>query len=232
MYTNRVHSTKDRIISISKPHIRPIVRGKTKANVEFGAKLSASVVDGFVFADRISWDNFNEGGDLPMQIESYKSRYGYYPESVHADKIYITLKNRRYCKERGIRISGVPLGRPKKITSENLEEIKKRKRQLRKDEIDRIQIEGKFGQGKRRFGLGLIMTKLAKTSEVSIMMSILLMNLEKLLSTFLCALFSLCVWLRKTLMMVYLKEVELQKTIKCCILKELKNREFLIFQEF
>ena len=214
MFTNKIHTTKNRIISISKPFIRPIVRGKAKANVEFGAKVSASVVDGFIFADRISWENFNEGSDLPMQIEIYKSKYGFYPESVHADKIYITMKNRKYCKERGIRISGVPLGRPKKITSENLEEIKARKKLLREDEIDRIQIEGKFGQGKRRFGLGLIMTKLSQTSEVSIMMGFLLMNLEKLLSAFYCVLFSLCVWLWKTMVSAYLKELKLLKEIK------------------
>lgn len=189
MYDSKVHSVKDRIVSISQPHIRPIVRGKAKVSVEFGAKVSASLIDGFVFADRIGWNNFNEGGDLPAQVEEYKRRCGFYPESVHADKIYITRTNRAYCKEKGIRISGVPLGRPKKATPQNEMELKRQQKQLREDEVSRIPIEGKFGQGKRRFGLGLIMTKLSQTSEVAIMMNFLVMNLEKLISSVFSVLF-------------------------------------------
>lgn len=39
MYDNRVHSVEHRIVSISQPWLRPIVRGKVKAPVEFGANL-------------------------------------------------------------------------------------------------------------------------------------------------------------------------------------------------
>jgi transposase, IS5 family len=60
----------------------------------------------------LSWNNFNESGDLKTQVEEFKTFTGYYPESVHVDKIYRTRENRAWCKERGIRISGVPLGRP------------------------------------------------------------------------------------------------------------------------
>ena len=183
MYDSGSHKVEDRIVSISQPHIRPIVRGKAKSNVEFGAKISVSLVDGFSFVDRISWDNYNESGDLIDQIESYRKRFGFYPESVHADKIYRTQDNRHFCKARGIRLSGPPLGRPKKVTEANAEELKQEKRQHRQDEIDRNAIEGKFGQGKRRFSLSRVMAKLAKTSEVAIMVSFMVMNLEKILSS-------------------------------------------------
>ena len=43
MYDNKVHSVPDRIVSISQPYIRPIVRRKAKAPVEFGAKLDLSI---------------------------------------------------------------------------------------------------------------------------------------------------------------------------------------------
>lgn len=82
----------------------------------FGAKLSVSLVNGYSFVNRISWDNFNEGPDLINQIEKYKQRYGFYPESVHADKIYRNRDNLRFCKENGIRLSRSRLGRPPKIT--------------------------------------------------------------------------------------------------------------------
>ena len=64
LYENKKQSIDDRIVSLSQPHIRPIVRGKAGKAVEFGAKLSASYFDGYVFLDHISWDNFNESGDL------------------------------------------------------------------------------------------------------------------------------------------------------------------------
>ena len=67
---------------------------------------------GYVFLDHISWNNFNESTDLKTQIEFFKNYTGYYPKSVHVDKIYRTVENRAWCKERGIRISGRPLGRP------------------------------------------------------------------------------------------------------------------------
>ncbi len=192
MYENRIHQIADRIVSISQPHVRPIVRGKAKSKVEFGAKISVSLVNGFSFVDRISWDNYNESGDLISQIESYRNRFGFYPKSVHADQIYRTRKNHRYCKEKGIRLSGPPLGRPKKISEANACELKQQRRIHRQDEIDRITIEGKFGQGKRRFTLDRIMAKLARTSEATIVISFIVMNLERILSILLYFLLCLC----------------------------------------
>ena len=182
MYDHRVHRIADRIVSLSQPHVRPIVRGKAGHPVEFGAKVSVSLVNGVSFVDRISWDAYNESGDVVTQIEAYHRRFGYYPASVHADKIYRTRHNRRYCTSKGIRLSGPPLGRPKKDTDHTAKQLKQEKQRLRDDENDRMAIEGKFGQGKRRFGLARIMAKLAVTSEVMIMVSFLVMNLEHILS--------------------------------------------------
>ena len=176
----------NRIVSVSQPHVRPIKRGKANAATEFGAKISASLVDGFTFVDRISWDNYNEAGDLKEQIETYRSRFGWYPESVHADKIYRNRGNRQFCKKHGIRLSGPALGRPPKQTD------KQQAMQARKDEIDRIPIEGKFGQGKRRFSLAKIMCKLPQTSETAIAMTFIVMNIERWLKAILFCLFLNC----------------------------------------
>jgi hypothetical protein len=51
----------------------------------------------------------------------------------------------------------------------------------RADEIDRIEIEGRFGTAKRRYGLARIMTKLAETSEHAIALVFVVMNLDKIL---------------------------------------------------
>lgn len=175
MYENSENRIDDRIVSLTQPHIRPIIRGKAGTPVEFGAKLSASCVNGYVFLDRISWDNFNESCDLKIQVESFKNFTGTYPESVHVDKIYRTRENRAWCKEKGIRISGVPLGRPPKNIS------KSTKKQAQLDERVRSCIEGKFGEGKRRFSLNCVMAKLANTAETTIAISFLAMNLSTLL---------------------------------------------------
>lgn len=180
MYSNRVNKVESRIVSISQPHVRPIVRGKAGKSVEFGAKFSLSLCNGFSFVDHLSWDNFNESKDLIPQIKKYKERHGYFPASVHADKIYQTRENRKFCTDNNIRITGKPLGRPCKPTEENKEKLLQEKKQRYQDDIDRIAIEGRFGVAKRKYGLGLIKSKLKETSETDIHVSILVLNLDKM----------------------------------------------------
>ena len=189
MYTQRSKRIDDRIVSINKPHVRPIKRGKAGSATEFGAKVSASLVNGYILADRINWDNFNESGELIDQIEAYKNRTGCYPESVHADKIYRTRQNIGYCKKHGIRLSGPPLGRPPKQMENNKAEILASKQLARQDELDRIPIEGKFGLSKRRYSLSRVMTKLSATSLTSIVLTFLVMNLQRWLKAILSLLF-------------------------------------------
>ena len=185
MYENESKRIDDRIVSITQPHIRPIVRGKAGKPVEFGAKISVSCFDNYVFLDHLSWDNFNESGDLKIQVEAYKKFTGYYPSSVHVDRIYRTRENRAWCKNKGIRISGPPLGRPTKNVSQST------KKQAQDDERFRNAIEGKFGQAKRRYGLNCIMTKLTETSESSIAITFLVINLSTLLRQVNCLFLSL-----------------------------------------
>ena len=185
MYDAGIRRVDGRIVSVSQPHVRPIKRGKAGRDTEFGAKLSISVIDGFAFVDRLSWENYNESGDLEDQIETFRRRFGFYPESVHADKIYRTRANRGYCRRRGIRMSGPPLGRrPHNVSGAD-------KKQARVDEAIRNRVEGKFGQAKRRFGLGRVMAKLPSTSGAQIALSFLVMNLESALRRLFYCLFHL-----------------------------------------
>ena len=173
MYRQRQHRVDHRIVSLAQPHVRPIVRGKAGTPVEFGAKLNVSYVQGFCFIDRLDWEAFNEALDLPEQVERHKDRFGVYPESVHADAIYRTRANRQWCKVRGIRLSGPPLGRPAATAKADLD------RQAQQDARIRNAIEGKFGQGKRRFSLNRVMAKLPHTAATSMAITVLVMNLER-----------------------------------------------------
>jgi len=175
MYQQRQRRIDDRIVSLAQPHVRPIVRGKAGTPVEFGAKIAISCVNGYVFLDHLDWDNFNESTDLPEQIEQFNRRFGHYPASVHADQIYRTRANRKYCQERGIRLSGKPLGRPKQSEQPEIQ------KQTQADAAVRNQVEGKFGVSKRRFSLARVMAKLAPTAATAIAITFLVMNLEHLL---------------------------------------------------
>jgi hypothetical protein len=177
MFDKHVHTTAYRIVSISQPHLRPIVRGKAGKNVEFGAKLSVSLVNGLSRLHKISWEACNESKDLIGQIEAFSSQNGYYPKYVSADQIYGTHENRQYMKSKGIIFTGVELGRPKQLNDETRAQMK----QKRKKRRERVMVEGKFGEGKRKYQLGLVKAKRSDTSESWIGSVFFVMNIAHLL---------------------------------------------------
>ena len=127
---------------------------------------------GYTRVEKLSWENYNEGIDLIEQAKGYKQRNGFFPEAISAYKIYRNHENLKFCKDNGIRLSGPRLGRP------NEKKLKEQKRLERIDGRIRNAVEGKFGEGKRRYGLGCIMAKLKETSESVIVLQFLVMNLE------------------------------------------------------
>ncbi len=168
MFNTKSHSVGDRIVSIHQPHVRPIVRGKSTAKVEFGAKVHVSLVDGYAFLDELGWDAYNEGSHMMDYVERYKSRFGYYPAEILADQIYCNRENRRQLKEMGIRLMAKPLGRPPAVKKEHVRPG------------ERNPIEGKFGQAKTAYGLDNIKARLKQTSESWIACIFMVLNLVKL----------------------------------------------------
>ena len=176
MFENNTHSVENRIVSISQPYIRPIVRGKAKSPVEFGAKLDLSVDEtGMCRIEKLSFDAYNESGVLKSAIENYKQRTGHYPERVLVDQIYRNRDNITFCSELGIRLSGKRLGRPKKDA-----DTKSERKTAYQDNTDRIEVERKFSLAKRKFGLGLLLTKREDTTKASIALSVIAMNIDRL----------------------------------------------------
>lgn len=176
MFANNTHSIVNRIVSISQPYIRPIVRGKAKSPVEFGAKLDLSVDEtGMCRIEKLSFDAYNESAVLKTAIANYRERTGHYPERVLVDQIYRNRENISYCSNLGIRLSGKKLGRPKKDADSKAE-----KKNAYQDNTDRIEVERKFSLAKRKFGLGLLLTKREDTTRASIVLSIIAMNIDRL----------------------------------------------------
>jgi len=173
MYKDGRRRVDDRIVNLAQPFVRPIKRGKAGKPTEFGAKINVSETEGFARMDRIDFDNFNEGTGLIDQVEAYKLLYGYYPELVLADKIYLTRANRKYLKDNDIRNSGAPLGRKPQWS-------KHEKDKRRKEQNKRAHIEGKFGQAKSKYGLDDIQTRRIDTSYACIGLILLALNVLKL----------------------------------------------------
>ena len=175
MFITHSNTCKHRITSISQPHVRPIVRGKQGAMVEFGSKLGLSLFEGYFTADTLSWDAYNEESDLITQAGNYKKILGYYPELILADKIYWTNKNRKWCKENGIRLTATPKGKP-------VEKTVHQKRKEKKEFARRNHIEGKIGNAKQAYNLNQIKAKLKNTSESWIGATLFVMNIANFAS--------------------------------------------------
>lgn len=138
MYRNNTHIVPDRIVSISRPYLRPIMRDKAKALTEFGAKFDLSIDNSFARVEKLSFDPYNEGEVLISAVAKYYKRNSRYPERVLVDKIYRKRKNLSYCKLRGNRLSGPALGK-EVVADEKIEY---------EDAVDRIEVEKAFSLAK------------------------------------------------------------------------------------
>lgn len=180
------HTCENRIVSIHQPHVRPIVRGKAKAKVEFGAKIGVSIVSGYSFIDHHSWDAYNEASDLTVHIEKYKERFGCEPKRFFGDKIYLNRENRRILKEKEIQIMGRPLGRPPKNPTQE---------QIERERIGvslRNEAEAQFGTGKRTYRANNIRAKLPQTAECWTAMCYFVKNLAKFMRELCLVLIEIC----------------------------------------
>lgn len=172
MYSQKVNRIEERIVSLQRPWTRPIVRGKAgPKEVEFGPKASISHVDGFVFLDHISADNFSEAQRVPAQLEQYESLFGHKPPSVTADKIYGNRENRKLLKQHEIRDAFEPLGRKARKQNPATRWRKQKQR-------ERNRIEGDIGHAKNHFGLDRIKYYIENGPEIWVRLGLLGMNLQ------------------------------------------------------
>jgi len=171
MFDAGTHRVDRRIVSISQPHVRPVVRGKAKSPVEFGAKYDVSIDEkGHGRLEKQSFEPYNESGVFKDAVERYRERTGHYPKRALVDQIYRTKANRDFCKEHGIAMAGRGPGRPSKSDREGWKADNA-------NETDRIEVERFFSREKRTCGAALIVTKLEQTSLASIALSVFVANL-------------------------------------------------------
>ncbi|MCK4989185.1 MAG: transposase [Bacteroidales bacterium] len=158
MFTTGNYSIPDKIVSISKSYIRPIVRGKETKKVEFGAKVNMIQVDGINFIEHLSFDAFNEG---PRLIESVRYSRTLFGKITHisADAIYATNANRKWCTGQKITTNFKRKGRAGKHEDH---------RQIIASELNKeraTRMEGSFGTEKQHYSLDKIKAR-TKQNEI------------------------------------------------------------------
>ena len=159
----------DRIVSLHKPYVRPIVRGKEVKPVEFGAKVNMLLVDGISFIEHFSYDNFNEGTRLQSTIHLQERYFGGCYQ-MGADAIYATNENRRFCTENKIATSFVAKG--------NEGKSKEQKSQMRSilGKVRSTVLEGSFGNEKNHYQMSKIKARTENNEKVWIFFSLLACN--------------------------------------------------------
>ena len=150
-------SIPNRIVSVSKPYVRPIVRGKETKNVEFGAKCNNILVDGISFIEKLSFNAFNEGTRLPHCIKIHRRLFGVDAKKVGGDTSYAGTANRDLCKELKIQTSFVKRGKPFKEMNE---------KDFVRQELARVRataMEGSFGTQKEHYSMRRIKARRKET---------------------------------------------------------------------
>ena len=147
----------DRIVSIDRHYVRPIVRGKETKSVEFGAKVNNIQIDGISFIEHLSFKAFNEGIRLKDCIRMQQKLMNVRVRCVAADSIYANNANRKFCTKYGISTSFVRKGRAAK--DEPLRKVLRS--ELSKERATRL--EGSFGTQKQHYSLARIKVRNRKT---------------------------------------------------------------------
>lgn len=150
---------KNRIVSIHKDYLRPIVRGKEIKSVEFGAKVNKLQIDGINFIQKISFDNFNEGTQFKNTIYKAQGLTKTKVKIAGADAIYATNKNRIFATNQQIRTDFKPKGKPSKHRKQQVQLAKI----ITKERATRL--EGSFGKEKEHYHLKKIKAK-TKANEI------------------------------------------------------------------
>ena len=155
---------KDRIVSIFKPHIRPMSRGKIPNPTEFGGKLLLEMREGFISLLKVTFNNESDSNMIQGFFDRWKGL------NVGADRGIHSKENERLAKEHGVKNFYVERKGKKPLEKTNgVKRIRK----------VRPAIEAKISLAKRKFGLGRNRYKRGEDGETQWMyLSICAMNLR------------------------------------------------------
>lgn len=162
---------KRRIVSIDRPYLRPIVRGKENKRVEFGAKVNNIQIGGISFIEHHSFEAFNEGTRLKSSIEYQELLTGVKVTRLGGDAIYANNDNRNFCTKNSITTSFVRKG-PKPKDEEK--ETRTSRRIIAT--LRATMMEGSFGTQKQHYGVGRIAARNQKSETLLLFFGIHMAN--------------------------------------------------------
>jgi len=171
MYKRKVNRIAHRVVSLHRPYVRPIKRGKQRQDTEFGGKGAVVHVDGFLFLDHFKHEAYDEAELAVDHVAAYQERFGALPPYFAADQKYGTRDNRERLGPLGIRTSFKPRGRKAK-------DGPKRDAWFKDKQRERNRIEGHIGHGKEHNGLDRVRYAGVDGSEMWVRAGILAMNLK------------------------------------------------------
>ena len=164
---------ENRIVSLAKPYLRPIVRGKENKRVEFGLKAHLWQVGGINFVDLLTPNAFHEGNRLKAVVRKHRDQFGECSH-VSGDKIYATNANRKWCSSQGITTNFIRKGRAAKN-----EKLRQQARNLL-NKLRSTRLEGSFGTEKEHYGLKKIKARTLPTEILWIRFGIFTANAMRL----------------------------------------------------
>lgn len=168
LLTNPAKELKDRIVSLAKPYIRPIVRGKENKRVEFGMKVHMLQTDGVSYFDCMKFNAFNETTRLKISVIKHKELFGECHQ-LGADNIYPTNKNRQYITQNKI-FTCFPKKGPKKHNKQEA------KLQSLISTARATVMEGSFGNHKTSYGLNKVKARTQKNEMVWVFFGVMTAN--------------------------------------------------------
>ena len=163
---NAKESIPNRIVSVNKPYVRPIVRGKEIKKVEFGAKCNNILIDGMSFIEKLSFNAFNEDTRLVHCVKLAEKLFGEKITKLGGDCSYSGNDNRTFCSDENIVTSFVQKGK-KREASASVSLVRKELARVRATAM-----EGSFGTQKEHYGLKRINGRIKKTEILMIFFGI------------------------------------------------------------
>lgn len=173
IYFGKQTTVPNRIVSLHKPYIRPIKRGKETKPTEFGAKVNKLQVDGISFIEHLSFDAFNEGTRMQSTVDMQRRYFGKCSQ-MGADAIYGTNANRKYCTAEHIATCFKPKGKQGRQAEQ--------KSQMRSilGKVRSTHLEGSFGNEKQHYLLDKIKARTQHTEIAWIFLGMLTSNAVKI----------------------------------------------------
>lgn len=162
-----------RIVSLAKPYIHPIPRGKENKATEFGFKAHILQVGGINCIEHLSNRAFHEGNRLKKSVLIYQSILGTCRQ-FGADRIYASNKNRKWITEKKIATCFPRKGPQKKLNTQQ----KAMRQLLAKERASRL--EGSFGNEKNHYALRKVKARTYPNEILWIFFGILTANAVKI----------------------------------------------------